>query len=85
MYDMGVIAGRFSTIYMVRAFQKALTVDFGNKSTFEHSHLLKIHDSYVKICESSCCFLAAFSIILAVNVSQMLLPLDYGTKSSIPM
>jgi hypothetical protein len=47
---------------MVRAFQKALTVDFGIKSTYKHSHIQKIDDSYVKICESSCCVLAAFSI-----------------------
>jgi hypothetical protein len=46
---------------MVRAFQKALTIDFCIKSTYKHSHVLKIHDSYVKICESSHCFLAAFS------------------------
>ncbi len=59
---MGVIIGRFSTISMVRAFQKALTVNFGIKSTYEHSHILKIDDSYVNNCESSCCLLAAFSI-----------------------
>ncbi len=46
----------------MRAFQKALTVDFGIKSTYEHVHVLKIHDSYVKICESSCCFLTVFLI-----------------------
>ncbi len=59
---MGVIVDRFSTCSTVRAFQKALTIDFGIKSTYEHSHILKIYDSYVKMCESSCCFLAAFSI-----------------------
>ncbi len=46
----------------VRAFQKALTVDFGIKSTYEHSHIQKMDDSYVKNFESSHCFLAAFSI-----------------------
>jgi hypothetical protein len=47
---------------MVRAFQKALTIDFGIESTYEHSHILKLDDSYVKNCKSSCCFLAAFLI-----------------------
>ncbi len=59
---MGVIAGRFSMIFYGKSVPEALTIDFGIKSTYKHSHIQKIHDSYVKICQSSGCFLAAFSI-----------------------
>ncbi len=33
--------------------QNALTVEYGTNSTYEHSHMLKIKSSSVKICESS--------------------------------
>ncbi len=59
---MGVMAGRFSMMFYSESIQKALTIDFDIKSTYKHSHIQKIHDSYVKICESSHCFLAAFLI-----------------------
>jgi hypothetical protein len=65
---------------MVRVFQNALTVDYGTKSTYKHSHVLKIHYSCVRICESSHCFLAVFLIRSCYNCLLNNLTVDYGTK-----
>jgi hypothetical protein len=67
---------------MVRAFQNALTVDYGTKSTCKHSHILKLHNSCVRICESSRCFLATFLICSHCNCLLNNLTIDYGTKST---
>jgi hypothetical protein len=45
-----------------------LPLDCSTKSTYEHSHILKIHNSYIRICESSCCFLAAFSMCSCFDI-----------------
>jgi hypothetical protein len=37
-----------------------LTVEHGNVSNYEHACMLKMNNSYVKICESSHCLLVAF-------------------------
>jgi hypothetical protein len=57
-----VIAGRFSMMFYNESIPGSSYCRFGMKSTYKHSHILNIHDSYVKICESSCCFLAVFLI-----------------------
>jgi hypothetical protein len=57
-YNMGVLISRFSTMFNGESMN-ALTVEHGTISTYKHSYIIKIFNSYGKICESSCCFLAA--------------------------
>jgi hypothetical protein len=42
----------------------ALTIEHGIISTYKHTGMLKINNSYVKICECSCCLLAVFVSIV---------------------